>query len=220
MRANLANLLGVVTEDQQVDDPSEERRRLQRMKHLKVDDYTFADMVPMLLAENLISEHGNHAARPPRNMGRRSDERNAELCGHCEHLIREQWARNVKNLTADQARMFEASFVWINQAVRRAIKCESMVTQKVEIVTEKRRRIENADGKPTDDFLVEVTTRRETRLYPEFMNIAVGLRRDIARLSGVPVGDVGKEIDPDKSKRGGRKVMRVSERTEPAELEN
>ena len=186
------------------------------MKHLRVEDVTFADMVPLLWNEDLLPEHGDHIGKPQRGQGRRTDARQAQTCGHCEHLIHEQWRRNVRNLSADEAEMLDARFLWRNYATKMIAQCLADYRQKIIITTTKRRRIEPKEGQTQAvDFAVETTTREETRIYPQLLEMARDLRADIARLAGVPVGDLSSVPRPSETAKDRKKLHVYRRDAEP-----
>jgi hypothetical protein len=189
-------------------EPSVQDLRIHRMKHLRVDGTSFADMVPILVAEGLIPEHGNHSPDRATGNNRRSVERRAEICGHCEHLIHEHWKRNIVNLSADEAVLLDARFLWINRAARQIVRYETLAVAPVITTTTTRRKIEAAEGAEDNDaYVIETTTKEVRSTSPTYFRMADELRAHIARLAGVPVGDLSRVPAPQAAGRGKKQLV-------------
>lgn len=181
--------MDVRTDAEEFRELSEDDRRYNRMKHLRVDEVTFAEMVPKLIEEGLLSDHANHIGLPPMKQGRRTPTRNDEICARCEHLIFQQWKRNVAKLSADEAVLLDARFLWRKQAARQIVRYETLATAPVVTTTTVRKKIE---GEEAEGYVLETTTREERRSNPAYFRMADELRANIARLAGVPVGEMSK----------------------------
>ncbi len=189
-------------------EPSIQDRRINRMKHLRVEGTSFADMVPILIAEGLIPEHGDHPAQRPNGNGRRAEQRRAEVCGYCEHLINEHWRRHVVHLSADEAVLLEARWLWINRAAKQIIRYETLAVAPVITTTTTRRKMEAAEGAAENEaYVIETTTKEVRSTSPTYFRMADELRADIARLAGVPVGDLSRVPTPQAAGRGKKQLV-------------
>lgn len=164
-------------------DQSIQQQRLYRMKHMRFDGMKLVQMVPTLISEGLLPEHEKHENLRPWKKGSRSDERAAEICERCEHAIGELWRNNVRNLTSDETR-----WLWYADMEALAATCLRDYREESTVVTKKKRYPE-ADSEDKA-VMIEVTERTEVRVRPQLLDLYRVVLNDMARLAGVPIGEL------------------------------
>lgn len=204
--------------------------RWRRLKELRWQGMTFADMVPILTRENYLPDHGSHAQ--PTSKGNRSGKRNAEICARCENVISQQWRTWSDRLKDDETELAEQRWRFFRDFEEIIGTCRRDYRQKVTIRTTKTKTLVATEGSvwpvrvkmengeieqrlyPGDAIeglaeIVEVTEREEWRIYPQLLEIWRETRKDVARVTGLPVDEVG---DPEAERDGApeKRGLRVT----------
>lgn len=160
-----------------------ERLRFEQMKIFRVQKLSFADMVPRLRALELLScqncENGTPRIRTTKS--------GKEVCRTCENTISVFWKRNVTRLSEDELDLLDARWEWLAGKKHIQRICLARHVQKVIITTTRSETVADADGKPTTQDIV--TTREETRIYPELLRLYDQIGDSIARASGINTED-------------------------------
>lgn len=222
--------MGTAANDDQFREPTIAERRYNRIKHLKVDRYQFVQMVPVLIEEGLLPEHGKHVTMPTVVKGDRTLERSEEVCARCENTITQQWRRNVGTLSTDEVEFMEAKWTWIAEKERIIDICRRDFKSTERTMTVRRKRVVAKPGEvwpitftdrngevqealiPSEHivgiaFITETTETTQTVTYPKLLELASTVRNELARVAGLDIDEGDEDRDTQDERQGARYVI-------------